>query len=31
MGIHIFSKDISPKMNVVARIEFELTYYDVTD
>ena len=26
---HAFPKGISPKMNVVARLEFEITYYDV--
>ena len=26
----IYPKDISPKVNVSARQEFELTYYDVT-
>ena len=26
--VHIFLKDISRKINVIARLEFELTYYD---
>ena len=26
---HIFPKVIRPKGNVIARLEFELTYYDV--
>ena len=32
--IHVFfsnfPKDISPKVNVIAQLEFELTYYNVT-
>ena len=24
-----FSKGISPKLTVIARLEFELTYYDI--
>ena len=27
--VHTFSKGISPKVNVVAWLEFELAYYDV--
>ena len=27
--IHAFPKGISPKVNVLARLEFELAYYDV--
>ena len=28
-GVHIFPKDISKKkMNVIARLEFELTYFE---
>ena len=26
--VHTFPKDISPKMNVIERLEFELSYYD---
>ena len=26
---HIFSKDISPKVNVIEEVEFEIAYYDV--
>ena len=26
--VHIFSKRICPKMNITARLEFELTYND---
>ena len=29
MGVHAFSKGISPKVNVIARLEFELAFYDV--
>ena len=29
MGFHAFSGDISPEMNVITPLEFELTYYDV--
>ena len=28
--VHTFFKSISPKVNITARLEFELTYYDVT-
>ena len=28
-GIHTFFKGISPKVNVIARLEFELAYYDI--
>ena len=28
-GIHAFLKHISPKVNVIARLEFDLAYYDV--
>ena len=28
--VHTFPKGISPKVNVIARLEFELAYYDVT-
>ena len=27
--VHVFPKGISPNMNVIARLEFELAYYDV--
>ena len=27
--VHSYSEDISWKMNVIARLEFELAYYDV--
>ena len=27
-GVHTFSKGICPKENVIARLEFELAYYD---
>ena len=27
--IHTFPKGIGPKMNVIARLEFELVYYEV--
>ena len=27
-GVHIFPKGICPKVNVIARLEYELTYYD---
>ena len=26
--VHTFPKDICPKVNVIARLEFELAYYD---
>ena len=29
--VHTFPTDISPKVNVIARLEFELPYYDVED
>ena len=28
--VHTFPKGISPKGNIIARLEFELAYYDVT-
>ena len=28
--IHTFLKDICPKVNVIARLEFELAYYNST-
>ena len=28
--VHTFSKDISLKLNVIVRLEFELAYHDVT-
>ena len=28
-GVHPFPKGISAKMNVIARLEFELSYYNV--
>ena len=28
MGVDTFPKGISPKVNVIARLEFELAYYD---
>ena len=28
MGVHIFPKGICPKVNVIARLEYELAYYD---
>ena len=28
-GLHTYPKDISAKVNVLARLEFELAYYDV--
>ena len=27
-GVHIFLKGICPKVNVIARLKFELAYYD---
>ena len=27
-GVHTFPKDICPKVNVIARLEYELAYYD---
>ena len=27
-GVHTFPKGIYPKVNVIARLEFELAYYD---
>ena len=27
-GIHTFTKGICPKVNAMARLEFELAYYD---
>ena len=29
-GIHTFLKGIIPKVNIIAQLEFELAYYDVT-
>ena len=29
MGVHTFPKDISLKMNVIVRLEFELAYNNV--
>ena len=29
MEVYTFCKGISPKVNVMARLEFELVYYDV--
>ena len=29
MGLHAFSEDINPKVNVITLLEFELAYYDV--
>ena len=29
-GVHAFPKGISPEMNVIVRLEFELAFYDVT-
>ena len=28
MGVHTFPKGICPKVNVIARLEYELAYYD---
>ena len=28
-GVHTFSKGIYPKVNVIARVEIELTYNDI--
>ena len=28
-GVHTFPRGISPKVNVVVRLEFELTYFEV--
>ena len=30
-GIHTFPKGISPKVNVIAWVEFELVYFKVAD
>ena len=27
-GVHTFPKGICPKVNVIARLEYELVYYD---
>ena len=27
-GVHAFPQDICPKENVIAQLEYELTYYD---
>ena len=27
--VHAFLKDISPKVNVIAQLDFELAYFDV--
>ena len=29
-GLHTFPKGISPKMNAIARLKFELANYDIT-
>ena len=29
-GVHTFPKGICPKVNVIARLEYELVYYDST-
>ena len=29
--VHSFLKCVRPKVNVIAELEFELAYYDVTD
>ena len=29
-GVHTFPKGICPKVNVIAQLEYELTYYDST-
>ena len=29
-GVHAFSKGIRPKVNIIARLEFELAYSEVT-
>ena len=29
-GLFMFSKGISPKVNVIAQLEFEPSYFDVT-
>ena len=29
--VHSFSKGVCPKVNVTARLDFELTYYDSAD
>ena len=28
-GVHTFPKDISPKVNVITWLEYELVYYDI--
>ena len=28
MGVHTFPKGICPKVNIIARLEYELAYYD---
>ena len=30
MGVNTFLKDIRPKVNVIARLEFELAYYNIS-
>ena len=30
MGVHTFPKDTSLKVNIIAQLEFELTYYNIT-
>ena len=30
MEVHIFPKSISPNMNLIAWLDFQLVYYDVT-
>ena len=27
--VYIFSKDISPKVNIIVQLEFELAYFDI--
>ena len=27
--VHIFPKGISPRVNIIARLEFELSHYDI--
>ena len=29
IGVHTFPWGISPKVNVIAQLEFELTHYDI--
>ena len=30
MRVHTFAEGISPKLNVITQLEFELSYYNVT-